>query len=196
MTSITAATSALIKATAARPHNVACRDWVLGVSLSAGLGPSTRSRTPARLSTSAFHRASRSSTACRLVEPFEIGWQLRRCRHGRSFDQHGNDPHVATEGGSYLETDEIVGIVKPPSAVPVGAREPLPAYDSEQHIAGANGLLEDVHEVDAGFDVRDVHEDRGRAETRPQVVEEPAGMAGTVFTPVADEDAGRDASSR
>ncbi len=129
-------------------------------------------------------------------EPFEIGWQLRRCRHGRSFDQHGNDPHIATEGGSYLETDEIVGIVKPPSAVPVGAREPLPAYDSEQHIAGADGALEDVHEVDAGFDVRDVHEHRGRAEARPQVVEEPAGMAGTVFTPVADEDAGRDASSR
>jgi hypothetical protein len=28
------------------------------------------------------------------------------------------------------------------------------------------------------------------------VVEEPTGMAGTVFTPIADEDAGRDASSR
>jgi hypothetical protein len=55
---------------------------------------------------------------------------------------------------------------------------------------------EDVHEVDASFDVRDVHEHRGPAEARPQVVEEPAGMAGTVFTPIADEDAGRDASSR
>jgi hypothetical protein len=129
-------------------------------------------------------------------EPFEIGWELRSGWHDRSFDQHGNDPHLAGEGGPDLETNEIVGIVKPPPAVPIGAREPLPTHDSEQHIARTDGALEDVHEVDASFDVRDVHEHRGGAEARPQVVEEPAGMAGTVFTPVADEDAGRDASSR
>ena len=129
-------------------------------------------------------------------EPFEIGWKLRSGWHDRSFDQHGNDPHVAGEGDPDLEPDEIVRIVKPPAAVPVGACQPLPAHDREQHIAGTDGALEDVHEVDAGFDVRDVHEHRGRAEPGPQVVEEPARMAGTVLTPVADEDAGRDASSR
>ncbi len=129
-------------------------------------------------------------------EPFEIGRQLRSGWHDRSFDQHGNDPHVAGESDPDLETDEIVRIVEPPPAVPVGARQPLPAHDREQHIAGTDGALEDVHEVDAGFDVRDVHEHRGPAEPCPQVVEEPAGMAGTVFTPVADEDAGRDVSSR
>ena len=89
-----------------------------------------------------------------------------------------------------------MGIVKAPTTVSVGARQPLPTHDCKQHIAGTNGVLEDVDEVDASFDVRDVHEDRGRAEARPQVVEEPTGMAGTVFTPIADEDAGRDASSR
>jgi hypothetical protein len=129
-------------------------------------------------------------------EPFEIGWELRSGWHSRTFDQHGNDSHVAGEGDADLETDEIVWIVQPATAVPVGARQPLPADDREQHIAGTDGALEDVHEVDAGFDVRDVHEHRGSAEPGPQVVEEPAGMAGAVFTPVADEDAGRDASSR
>ena len=129
-------------------------------------------------------------------EPFEIGRELRSGWHGRSFDQNGNDPHVAAEGDADLETDEIVRNVQPPTAGPVGARQPLPADDREQHIAGADGALEDVHEVDAGFDVRDVHEHRGPAEPGPQVVEEPAGMTGAVFTPVADEDTWRGASSR
>jgi hypothetical protein len=127
-------------------------------------------------------------------EPCEIWWELRSGWYDRSFDQHRNDTHVAGEGGADLETDEVVGIIKPSTAVPVGGRQPLPAYDREQHITRADGALEDVHEVDTGFDVRNVHEHRGPAEASPQVVEEPSGMAGTVFTPVADEDAGRDAS--
>jgi hypothetical protein len=129
-------------------------------------------------------------------EPFEIGGELRCGWHDRPFDQHGNDPHVAGEGDADLETDEIVRIVEAPPSVAVGARQPLPAHDREQHIAGADGALEDVHEVDARFDVRDVHEHRGSAEPCPQVIEEPAGMTGTVFAPVADEDAGRDLPSR
>ena len=129
-------------------------------------------------------------------QPFQIGWKLRSGRHDRSFDQHRNDPHVAGEGDPDLEADEIVRIVKPPPAVPVCAGQPLTAHDREQHIAGTDGALEDVHEVGAGFDVRDIHEHRGSAEPGPQVVEQSAGMARTVFTPVADEDAWRDASSR
>jgi hypothetical protein len=128
-------------------------------------------------------------------ESFKIGRELRSGWHGRAFDQHGNDPHVAGEGDADLETDEIVRIVQPPTAVPIRARQPLPADDRQQHVARTDGALEDVHEVDAGFDVGDVHEHRGPAEPGPQVVEEPAGMAGTVFTPIADEDAGRVASS-
>jgi hypothetical protein len=140
--------------------------------------------------------APTAASGSRAGESFEIGWELRSGWHGRAFDQHGNDPHVAGEGDADLETDEIVRIVQPPTTVPVRARQPLPADDREQHIAGTDGALEDVHEVDAGFDVGDVHEHRGPAEPGPQVVEEPSGMARTVFTPVADEDAGRDASSQ
>jgi hypothetical protein len=56
--------------------------------------------------------------------------------------------------------------------------------------------LKNVHDIDAGLDVRHIHEHRALTEPGPQVVEEAAGMAGTVLTPVADENAGRDATSK
>ena len=89
-----------------------------------------------------------------------------------------------------------MGIVEPPAAVPVFARQPLATEDRNQHVAGTDGALKDLHEVDACFDVGDVHEHRRFAEPCPQVVEQPAGMAGTVLTPVADEETWRRSSSQ
>ena len=155
----------------------------------------TPARTLVRLSTSAFHRASRNSTACRRVSPSRIGREVLRGRHRHTLDKDGDHAHVAREGGADLEADEIALVVQTSASASIGARQPVVADDREQHAAGTDGALEDVDEIDAGFDVRDIHEDRGGAESGAEVVEQPAGMPGTIFTPVADEDGGRDPPS-
>ena len=76
-----------------------------------------------------------------------------------------------------------------------GFRAMTPARTFVRLSAGTDGVLEDVDEIDAGFDVRDIDEDRGGAESGAKVVEQPAGMPGAIFTPVADEDGGRDPPS-
>ena len=67
--------------------------------------------------------------------------------------------------------------------------KPPAAEDRKKRIAGNDGALDDLDEVGARFDVGDVHEHTETfAKPRPQVVEQPAGMAGTVLTPVADNE--------
>jgi hypothetical protein len=122
----------------------------------------------------------------------QVARKVLRRGHRGSLDEHGDHANAAGKGGSDLETDEIMGIFESSTSMPVGTGKPLAANHSEQHVARAYCPLDGFHEVDTGFDVGNVHEDRFGAEVRTQVIEEPTRVAGAILTPVTDKDLGRD----
>jgi hypothetical protein len=133
--------------------------------------------------TSASHRVSRSS----------IDWRFASSAiSAGSTDADGNAAFWTRTG--ITEPDEIVRVVQPTGAGDIGRREPLPADDREQNVAGTDGLVQDLGEVHAGLDVRDVHEHELGAEMGAQPVEEGSRVSRAVVAAVADEDPGHQES--
>ena len=55
--------------------------------------------------------------------------QVRRCRHGRAFDQHGNDRHPRRQRELDFEAHEVVRVIEAAAAFGVASVEPAPADD-------------------------------------------------------------------
>lgn len=110
--------------------------------------------------------------------------------HPRAVDEHGDHVHVlALERALDLEAHEVVRIVQ--AATTVGGRgaRPARADHGDADLAGVHDALDVLDVVDAGLD-RDVAEHPLLAEAVGHVAVELAGPARGVRSPVVDEDAG------
>jgi hypothetical protein len=67
---------------------------------------------------------------------------------------------------------------------------PLVSDYRQQHITGADGVLDALVEVDSRLDRIDVHEDGSAAEPIHEPVVQATGVPGRVIASVADEDPG------
>jgi hypothetical protein len=119
--------------------------------------------------------------------------QVRRqfflARHRRPLHQDGNDGDVSPQGGGYLQPNEVVSGVKTPSPVLIGGVEPVFTNQRQQHVAGADMLINNATKVAAGLDAGNVDEDAILAEPRLQAFEHAAGLTLAIVASVTDEDA-------
>ena len=141
------------------------------------------------------NRCGLSSSACRRASGARLGGSSSSEGHRRAVDEHRNDAGVARQGGLDLEADEVLRVVEPATAVVVGDGQPLVPDQREQHVAGADGGRDPLHEVVARIDRVDVLEDLVLAEPRTQAVEEPARRVGGLLASIADEDSRHRATS-
>lgn len=107
----------------------------------------------------------------------------------RPLDQNGDHANLACERGCNLQTNEVFGTVQP-SPIFVLACKPTLAYEREQNLAGADILLDQLHEVLARLNVIYVHENLFVTEVGVQAVEQTTGVPRAVAASVADEDSG------
>lgn len=135
-------------------------------------------RTPAHVSQ--FHGVA-------IGELTEIVRQLIRLRHAGSAQQDGDDGNIAPKRGSYFDPDEVVGIVETPISAVIAGFQPVLADEDEQGAAAAHVLIDGLAEVASGFERGDVHEDCVFAELRGEVIEETAGFALGVLSPIAEK---------
>ena len=84
----------------------------------------------------------------------------------RPLHQHGNDGDVPPQGGGYFEPNEVPRGVEAPSPVLVGGVEPVPADQRQQHVAGADMLIDDAAKVATRLDAGNVDKDAIFAATR------------------------------
>ena len=85
--------------------------------------------------------------------------------HGRAVDEEGNDANVALERRLDLDADEIVRIVDATPAVFVGARNPSLSDDSDEGVALADALGQNIEEIDAWRNIVDVKKRRSLVQT-------------------------------
>ena len=115
--------------------------------------------------------------------------QILPARHDRALDQDRNDPHVAGKGGLDFQPDDVVWIIKPPTAPLVGRGQPLRADDRQQHPAGRHRAEDFLGEVHARLDRVHIDEDLALAETIGQTVIQPASKMAALLPTVANKDA-------
>ena len=79
--------------------------------------------------------------------------------HRRPVDKNRYDRNVTLERRLDLDADEVVGVVEAAPVLLVGARNPALADDSQQRVAFADPVGEDVDEIAAGRDRVHVEKD-------------------------------------
>src|SRR5262245_29549893 len=109
--------------------------------------------------------------------------------HPRALEEHRDHPDVALQGCSDFMADEVTGVLQPPPPLGIGDREPVPADERDQDVARAYRALDGLHEVEAGLDAVDIHEDVVAAVMVAQAVMQATGRRTALLAPVADEDA-------
>ena len=119
--------------------------------------------------------------------------QVRRqfflARHRRPLNEHGNDGDVPPQRGGYFQPNEILRGIEAPSPVLVGGVQPVPADQRQQHVAGADMLIDDAAKVAARLDTVNVDEDAILPETRLQALEQAAGLSLAIIASVTNKDA-------
>jgi len=128
------------------------------------------------------------------AQRLDVVRQVLVARHRRPLHKHRDDDHLRrpAQGGPYLETDVVVRVVEPPTALDVPAIQPAAPDHHQQRSARLNdrgGLLDKVH---TDPDLVDVEKDLRVAEDRGQPVPQPSGVARRVLPSIADEDPGWD----
>ena len=106
--------------------------------------------------------------------------------HLGAFHQHRHDTDAAGEGRSGFDSHEIGGIVEPAPTFAVGS-EPVLADENDQDFTRDKRALDGLDKIDAGLDPLHVHEYAIGAKVGGEPIVEPAGIAGSVVTPVAYE---------
>ena len=119
----------------------------------------------------------------------QVRRQLLFARHRRPLHQHGNDRDVPPQRGGYFQPNEVLRGVETPSPVLVGGMQPVPADQRQQHVAGADMLIDAAAKVAARLDAGNVDEDAILAETRLQTLEQATGLPLAIIASVTDEDA-------
>jgi len=82
---------------------------------------------------------------------------------------------------------QIVRIIQPAAASGICQRQPIAAYQRNQHLGRARLLRDDFAELGAGLDAFEIHKNFGIAKMLAQTIEQPAGISGTVSPAVTDE---------
>jgi len=114
--------------------------------------------------------------------------QLLTPRQRCSTDEDRDDPHIAAQRGFDFKAHEVLGVVEPPMAGPVGDVQPAVTDEGEQHLAGANCVPDNPDKVVARVDGIDVLENVVAAQMGTQEVVQPARRERRVLPPIADED--------
>src|SRR5262249_16913046 len=117
----------------------------------------------------------------------EIRRQVLAGGHRCTVEQHGNYPDASTETAGNLGPHEVRRVVETALRGGVPGIEPASADEDQHHVAILDALVDPRHEIDAGGDVVEVHENRCVPIDRRQVFVQATGVAGSVFAAVADE---------
>ena len=115
--------------------------------------------------------------------------QIFPARHDRALHQDRNDPHAAGQGGLDFQPDDVIWIIKPPTAPLVGRGQPVRADDRQQHLAGRHRAEDFLGEVHARLDRVHIDEDLALAEPIGQAVIQPASKMAALLPTVADKNA-------
>ena len=122
--------------------------------------------------------------ACGRTSPRRLLAARQRCSANKDRD----NPHIAAQCGLDFKAHKVLGVVEPPMAGPVGDVEPAVTDEGEQHLAGANCVLDDPEKVVARVDGVDVFENVVTTETGAQAVIQPTRRKRRVLPTVADKD--------
>lgn len=122
--------------------------------------------------------------------PQAVG-QLLALGHWCSTNEDRDYPHIAAQRGLDLKAHEVVGVVEPPLSSLIDDVQPAVTDEGQQHLAGADRILEDPDKVVARFDGVDVLENQPVAHMCAQPVIKPARRERRVVAPVADKDTSR-----
>ncbi len=114
--------------------------------------------------------------------------QIRGRGHAGAAHQHGDHADAPGQRCLQLHPDEVRRVVQATPAGPVDHGRPGRPDQRDHDIARVDRLLHDADEVGARLDGVDVHEQPAGPEPRGERLIEPAGMAGRILPPVADED--------
>jgi hypothetical protein len=126
------------------------------------------------------------------VAPGQAGEALRQVlsmRHGRAVYQDRNDSHAAAKGGLDFQSDEVVGIIKLPTALLVGCGQPVRADDCHKHFARRHRAENFLGEVHTRLDRVHIDENLALTETIGQAVIQSASKMTALLSAVANENA-------
>ena len=118
---------------------------------------------------------------------FEVVGQLLCVRNTRPLEQNGNHRNIALQRRRYLNANQIVRIVEPPSAVPVGRVQPSRPDHCEERLALAHLVTHHFHEMGSKRNGVHVHESQISTEITDQSIVNAPRVARTVAPPVTDE---------
>jgi hypothetical protein len=109
--------------------------------------------------------------------------------HGRALDQDRDNPNATGQCCLNLQPDDVIGIIQPAAAAPVGRDQPGRADDRQQHPAGCHRAEDLLSEIHAELDRVHIDENLVLAETISQSVMQPTRKMAGFLSAVADKDA-------